>query len=194
MRNATVERKTKETDISVTVELDGDGSCKLDTGIGFFDHMLESFCRHGLFNVDVRCKGDLHVDGHHTVEDVGIVMGQAFKKALGDKAGIHRFGHFSLPMDETVAQVALDISGRPYLALRTPLVSGMIGDYDSALLEEFLRAFAVNAGLTLHVNVPYGTNAHHINEAVFKSLARALKMAVEVDPRVKGVPSSKGVL
>jgi len=178
----------------VALNLDGSGEGCIDTGIGFFDHMLNLFKCHGLFDLEVRCDGDLEVDGHHSVEDIGITMGLALKEALGDKRGIRRYGTFYLPMDEALAFVSLDISGRPFLVYDGGEMAPMIGGYDTELTEEFLRALAVNAGLTLHVKVLYGTNSHHKVEAIFKALGHALREAVSIDPRVQGVPSTKGSL
>lgn len=193
-RAATVSRKTMETDITVSVQLDGSGITDVATGIGFFDHMLTLWARHGLFDLTVRMQGDLYVDGHHSVEDAGIVLGQALLKALGDKAGIKRYGTVFVPMDEALAMVSLDISGRPYLVFEGELPSVKIGEFDSELLEEFLRALAVHAGLTLHVRILYGKNAHHMVEAVFKALGRALDEATRKDERIVGVMSTKGML
>ncbi len=190
-RTAAVERKTKETQISVTLSLDG-GEIAVDTGIGFFDHMLHALAFYAGFGLQLAAKGDLLVDGHHTVEDVGIVLGQALAKALGDKAGITRFSSVFVPMDEALARTVLDISGRPFLAFDAPMPQEIIGGYDSCLTEEFMRALAVNAGLTLHQKALYGKNAHHITEALFKSLGLALREAVAV--RGAGVTSTKGVL
>ena len=193
-RAATVSRKTMETDITVSVQLDGSGITDIATGIGFFDHILTLWARHGLFDLTVRMQGDLYVDGHHSVEDAGIVLGQALLKALGDKAGIKRYGTVFVPMDEALAMVSLDISGRPYLVFEGELPSVKIGEFDSELLEEFLRALAVHAGLTLHVRILYGKNAHHMVEAVFKALGRALDEATRKDERIVGVMSTKGML
>lgn len=193
-RFAEVKRATGETEVAVGLNLDGSGAGKIDTGIGFFDHMLNLFQAHGLFDLDVRCDGDLEVDGHHSVEDIGITLGMALKEALGDKKGIKRYGTFYLPMDEALAFVSLDISGRPFLVYDGGEMAPMIGGYDTELTEEFLRALAVNAGLTLHVKVLYGTNSHHKVEAIFKALGHALRQAVEKDPRVQGVLSTKGSL
>ncbi len=190
-RTATVERKTKETQISVTLSLDG-GELAIDTGIGFFDHMLHALAFYAGFGLQLTARGDLQVDGHHTVEDVGIVLGQALSKALGDKAGITRFSSVFVPMDEALARTVLDISGRPFLVFDAPMPQELIGGYDSCLTEEFMRALAVNAGLTLHQKALYGKNAHHITEALFKSLGLALREAVAV--RGAGVTSTKGVL
>ena len=194
LRTAKVERETAETSVKLTLELDGSGQTQIDTGIGFFDHMLNLFAAHGQFDLTVRCDGDLEVDGHHSVEDIGITMGQALRQALGDKRGIRRYGTFFLPMDETLAMVSLDISGRPFLVYEGGEMAPMIGGYDTELTEEFLRALAVNAGLTLHVKILYGTNSHHKVEAIFKALGHALREAVSHDPRVTGIPSTKGSL
>ena len=191
MRKAEITRKTKETDITLTLDLDG-GNRQIDTGIGFFDHMLNSFAVHGGFGLSIRCKGDLQVDGHHTVEDCGIVLGQAIAQCLGDKAGIARFGQAFVPMDEALGFCALDISGRPYLVFDAPMPQPMCGQYDTCLTVEFMRALAVNAGLTLHLKCEYGDNAHHITEALYKALARALRQAVVMTGG--GVLSAKGVL
>lgn len=190
-RKATVQRETKETQISVALDLDG-GEIAIDTGIGFFDHMLHALAFYAGFGLQLTAKGDLQVDGHHTVEDVGIVLGQALSKALGDKAGITRFASVLVPMDEALARTVLDISGRPFLVFDAPMPQELIGGYDSCLTEEFMRALAVNAGLTLHQAALYGKNAHHITEALFKSLGLALREAVAV--RGEGVTSTKGVL
>lgn len=193
-RQAAVSRQTKETAVEVQLTVDGVGETDVTTGIGFFDHMLTLFGKHGLFDLTVKAKGDLAVDGHHTVEDTGIVLGQALGKAAGNKTGIRRYGQYYLPMDEALALVVVDFSGRPYLALEAELGQGCVGDFDVELLEEFLRAFAFNAGLTLHVRLLAGRNRHHMLEAIFKGLGRALAQALEIDPRVQGVPSSKGCL
>lgn len=190
-RTAAVERKTKETQISVALDLDG-GEIAIDTGIGFFDHMLHALAFYAGFGLQLAAKGDLQVDGHHTVEDVGIVLGQALSKALGDRVGITRFSSVFVPMDEALARTVLDISGRPFLVFDAPMPQELIGGYDSCLTEEFMRALAVNAGLTLHQTALYGKNAHHITEALFKSLGLALRKAVAV--RGEGVTSTKGVL
>ena len=194
MREGTVKRRTGETDISIRFALDGEGKAKVHTGIGFFDHMLHLFTAHGLFDLDLQCNGDIHVDGHHSVEDIGIALGEALKDALGDKKGIARYGSFYLPMDESLAFVAVDISGRPFLVYDGGEMAPMIGDYDTELTEEFLRAFAFHGGLTLHVKILYGKNSHHKVEAIFKALGHALRIAAEKDPRVQGVPSTKGML
>jgi imidazoleglycerol-phosphate dehydratase len=195
MRTASIARKTAETDIAVTLTLDGTGKASIATGVGFFDHMLELFARHGLFDLEVKAKGDTHIDDHHTVEDVGIALGQAFLKALGDKAGIARYADVHLPMDETLTRCAVDISGRPMLVFRTVFAREKIGTFDTELVREWFQAFATNAGLTLHVETLYGENAHHIAESCFKALARTLRKAVALDPREAGrVPSTKGSL
>ena len=191
-REATILRETAETRIEVTVNLDGAGQAEIATGIGFFDHMLCAFARHGRFDLKVSVRGDLHVDGHHTVEDTGIVLGRALAEALGEKAGIERFGSAFVPMDEALGFCALDISGRPYLVFDAPMPQPMCGQYDTCLTVEFMRALAVHAGLTLHLKCEYGENAHHITEALFKALARALKQAVAVTGG--GGLSAKGVL
>ena len=193
-RTATLKRTTKETDIEISFDIDGAGEANVGSGIGFFDHMLILFAKHGLFSLTVKAQGDLVIDGHHTVEDIGIVLGQALAKAAGDKAGIRRYGHDYVPMDEALVLVVVDFSGRPFLAFDAELGQGRIGEFDVELTEEFLRAVAVNAGLTLHVKVLAGKNRHHIVEAIFKALGRALSQSLERDPRVQGVPSSKGML
>ena len=193
-RAATVERATSETDIRVVLDLDGSGATDVTTGVPFFDHMLDAFGRHGLFDLSVAATGDLDVDAHHTVEDVGICIGQALADALGDKRGITRFGSAVIPMDEALVLAAVDVSGRPHLAYDVSLPIEIIGTFDTTLAEEFLRALAVNAGITLHVRSLSGTNAHHIVEAAFKAVARAVASAVALDPRVTGVPSTKGAL
>lgn len=193
-RRAEIERKTKETDIRVTLDLDGTGVYEVETGIPFFNHMLESFAKHGLFDLRLFAKGDITVDLHHTVEDVGYTLGQAFRDALGSAEGITRFGNFVLPMAEAKVEVALDISNRPFLVYRVPLDNAWIGTFDSSLAEDFCIAFSQAAGIDLHVDLVYGVSPHHAIEAVFKGLARALRIAVERDPRVQGVPSVKGAL
>jgi len=194
-RIATVTRATTETDISLTLDLDGAGKADIGTGIGFLDHMLTALARHGMFDLAIRAKGDLHIDFHHTTEDVGIVLGQAFHRALGDKRGIRRFGHALVPMDETLAEAAVDISGRPFLAWDVPFQRPKIGEMDTELFEEFFRALAFNALVTLHVTRRAGHNAHHVAEACFKATARALRMATEMDPRAgDAIPSTKGAL
>jgi imidazoleglycerol-phosphate dehydratase len=195
MRAASVSRRTAETDVAVSIALDGTGKAEIATGVGFFDHMLELFARHGLFDLTVKVTGDLHVDDHHTVEDTGLVLGQAFLQALGDKRGIARYADIHLPMDETLSRVALDISGRPFLVFRTTFPTQKIGTFDTELVREWFQAFAMQAGVTLHVETLYGLNSHHIAESCFKGLARALRAAVAVDPREGGrVPSTKGTL
>ena len=194
MRKSEKKRTTAETSVRVSVNLDGVGESKIETGVGFFDHMLTLFAKHGGFDLVVNCKGDLAVDGHHSIEDIGIVLGEAVKEALGDKAGIARYGSFYIPMDEALAFVAIDISGRPYLVYEGGEMAPTVGDYDTELTEEFLRAFAFNAGLTLHTRVLYGNNTHHKIEALFKALGHALAIAVRKDGSVKGVLSTKGVL
>jgi imidazoleglycerol-phosphate dehydratase len=194
-RTATISRSTKETQISLTLSLDGTGAGRAATEVGFFDHMLDLLTRHGLLDLTVEAKGDLHVDSHHTVEDVGIVLGQALEKALGDKKGIHRYGWAIVPMDESLAQVALDLSGRAAFVWKVPFTGPKIGEFDVELVEEFFKALANAAHMNLHVHVPYGTNNHHIAEAVFKSFARALRHAVSIDSRAADqVPSTKGSL
>lgn len=195
VRTATVERKTKETRISATLALDGTGQYDVATGIGFLDHMLEQLAKHGLMDITLRAEGDLHIDFHHTTEDTGIVLGEAFSKALGDRRGIRRYGDALIPMDETLTRVALDASNRPYLIWRVPLERPKLGDMDTELFKEWFHAFAMGAGLTLHVETLYGTNTHHMVESCYKGLARALRIAVEIDPRqAAAVPSTKGVL
>lgn len=194
-RTATVNRATSETDISLTLNLDGTGLADIATGIGFLDHMLTALTRHGLFDLTIRAKGDLHIDFHHTTEDVGIVLGSAFARALADKRGIRRFGHALVPMDEALAEAAVDISGRPFLAWNVAFAHPKIGDMDTELFEEFFRALAFNALVTLHVTQRVGHNAHHVAEACFKATARALRMACELDARVgDAIPSTKGAL
>jgi imidazoleglycerol-phosphate dehydratase len=195
MRTATIFRKTKETDISVTVNLDGDGKAKIGTGLGFFDHMLEQVARHSLIDITIKAKGDLHIDQHHTVEDVGIALGQAIKQALGDLKGITRYADVSLPMDEAMTRAALDISGRPYLVWKVTFTRVKVGEFETELFHEFFQAFAQHAGVTLHIENLYGKNNHHIAETCFKALARVLRAAVAVDPRQKSrIPSTKGSL
>lgn len=195
MRTATVERKTKETQIAVTVTLEGSGDYDIDTGIGFFDHMLEGFCKHSLIDLKVRASGDLHIDMHHTVEDVGIVMGQAVAKALGDCVGIRRYGSAYIPMDETLSRAAIDISKRPYLIWKVNFNRDKIGEMDTELFKEWFHAFATNAGICLHVENIYGENCHHIIESCYKALARSFREALEPDPRAgDAMPSTKGVL
>ncbi len=193
-RASEVARKTKETDVRVELRVDGRGEGRIATTVPFFDHMLTLFSRHGLFDLTVQAKGDTDVDFHHVVEDVGIVLGEAFRKALGDMAGITRYGHAVVPMIEALAAVTVDVSARPHLVFRCETGKEKVGVFDLELVEEFLRAFSQSSGICLHVNVPYGSNAHHTVEAVFKALARALSSAVRIDPRIPGVPSTKGVL
>lgn len=193
MRTANVTRKTKETDISVTLNLDGSGKCEVDTGIGFFDHMLTALTVHGGFDLILDCDGDLQVDGHHTVEDIGIVLGSAFCKALGDKSGIMRFGSAYIPMDEALGFCSLDISARPFLVFDAEFANEKIGDYEACLTEEFMRAFAFNAGITLHISAKYGANDHHKTEAMFKALAYALRKATALNESGNAV-STKGTL
>jgi len=193
-RSASRQRETAETSVSVDLVLDASGVGDIDTGIPFFDHMLVLLAKHSLFDLTIKARGDLSVDFHHTVEDTGIVLGEALAAALSTKTGIRRYGWARIPMDETLAQVAIDLSGRPFLAFRVPAETGSIGSFDFGLVEEFSRALAMSSAMTLHVEVEYGKNSHHIAEAIFKALARALDMACQIDPRVTGVPSSKGKL
>ena len=194
-RIAEVSRNTAETRISVRVNLDGTGQAKLHTGIGFFDHMLDQIARHGLIDLEIDCAGDLHIDGHHTVEDVGITLGQAFARAVGDKKGIRRYGHAYVPLDEALSRVVVDFSGRPGLVMNVPFKSGMIGTFDTQLTYEFFQGFVNHAFVTLHIDNLKGENAHHQAESVFKAFARAVRMALEIDPRSVGViPSTKGSL
>jgi imidazoleglycerol-phosphate dehydratase len=194
MREAWIERSTKETLISVRVSLDGTGASNVDTGVGFFDHMVTHLAKHGGFDIDVKAKGDLEIDPHHTVEDVGICLGQAFLKAVGDGAGLHRFGHAVIPMDEALAECSVDFSGRPYLVYRALIPKVKLGEFDSELAEEFFRAFAMNARVTLHLELRYARNVHHSVEVMFKAFARGLGDALRIDPRISGIPSTKGVL
>jgi imidazoleglycerol-phosphate dehydratase len=194
-RTAALSRATSETDIQIRIDLDGQGKGEIATGIGFLDHMLTALCRHSLIDMEIRAKGDLHIDFHHTAEDVGIVLGQAVRQALGEKRGIRRYGHAVVPMDEALIEAAIDISGRPFLAWSVTFTRDKVGEMDTELFEEFFRAFAMNSGITLHVVQKAGSNAHHIAEGCFKALARALRMAVEPDPRTAGaIPSTKGSL
>ena len=194
-RQARVERKTKETEIGIQLGLDGTGASKVKTPIPFFSHMLEAWSKHGLMDLAVEAQGDVEVDQHHTVEDVGIVLGQALKQALGDKKGIVRFGTGTIPMDETLVSAAVDLSGRPFLVFNVPVTRGRVSNFDLDLLQEFFRAFAFNAEITLHVTMHYGHNLHHITEAVFKAVGRALAQATRLDPRIAGIlPSTKGTL
>ena len=193
-RTATIERETRETSIRLTLELDGSGVSQIKTGVGFLDHMLELLARHAVIDLDVEARGDLHVDQHHTVEDVGICFGQAIRQALGNKSGIRRYGHFTLPMEEVLATASIDLSGRYFLVFDVEFPTPKIGDFDSELVEDFWQATAANALCNLHVLMHHGRNSHHISEAVFKATARALRMAVESDGRVAGIPSTKGTL
>jgi imidazoleglycerol-phosphate dehydratase len=193
-RRASVERKTKETEVDVEIDLDGTGDYAIETGIPFFDHMLESFARHAAFDLRIAAKGDLGVDAHHTGVDVGITLGQALRRALGSAAGIRRYGSIALPMAESKVEVALDVSNRPFLVYRVELANDRIGSFDASLTEDFLYAFSQNAGIDLHVELLYGKNPHHVVEAIFKGLARSLRVAVERDPREKGLPTVKGEL
>jgi imidazoleglycerol-phosphate dehydratase len=193
-RSAKIQRKTAETEIRLELNLDGTGQSESNTGVGFFDHMLTLLAKHAAFDLSVEAQGDLHVDQHHTVEDIGICFGQAMHQALGDKAGIRRYGHFMLPMEETLVSSAVDLSGRFFLVFNAAFPVSKIGDFESELVEDFWHAAAANALCNLHVTLHHGRNAHHISEAVFKSVARALRMAVEADPRMPGIPSTKGTL
>ena len=194
-RTAEIARTTKETDIKVSVNLDGKGEYSIDTGIGFFDHMLSALSKHSGIDMNITCKGDLNVDAHHSVEDTGIVLGQAVAKALGDKVGIRRFGSCAVPMDEALGKAIIDVSGRPFIVFEAEFTGDKCGGMDTQLFEEFFRSFAFNAGITLHISAPYGVNDHHKAEAMFKALARSLRMAVEEDPRFAGqVVSTKGAL
>ena len=194
MRQGKLDRKTKETDIQVSWALDGSGKADIDTGIGFLDHMLNHLARHGLFDLSVHAKGDLEIDAHHTVEDIGICLGKAFHQAVGDAKGIVRYGHAVAPMDEALAEAAVDVSGRPFLAFNAAFPQGRVGEFDAELVEEFFRAFAVNSHTTLHIALRQGNNVHHAIEGIFKAFARALAEAVRMDPRVEDVPSTKGML
>ena len=193
-RTATINRKTAETEISLELNIDGSGQSDISTGVGFFDHMLELFAKHGALDLTIKCNGDLHVDQHHTVEDVGICLGQAIKEALGDKTGIHRYGHFTLPMEETLVTIALDLSGRYAMAFNAEFPTDKIGEFDSELVEDFWQAMAANALCNFHVILHHGRNSHHISEAIFKGTARALRMATTADGRLTGIPSTKGSL
>ena len=193
-RTAEVERATKETQIRVKLDLDGSGAGKFDTGVPFLDHMLEQVARHGVFDLEIEAKGDLHIDAHHTVEDIGITLGQAFAQALGDKQGVRRYGHAYVPLDEALSRVVVDLSGRPGLACKIDFVRARIGEFDVDLVHEFFQGFANHALVTLHVDNLKGDNAHHQAETAFKAFGRALRMAVERDPRTRGVPSTKGSL
>ena len=195
MRQAEITRKTAETEISVAIKLDGTGRYAVKTGVGFFDHMMDQLARHSLIDITLSAKGDLHIDDHHTVEDCGIALGQALTRALGDKTGIRRYGHFNLAMDDAQVACALDLSARPFLVWNLPFPTAKIGTFDTELVREFFQALATHGGITLHVDLIHGINSHHIAEAAFKSVARALRMAVETDPRMAGVlPSTKGAL
>jgi len=193
-RTARIQRKTAETEITLELNLDGSGQSKIATGVGFFDHMLTLLAKHASIDLEVHAQGDLHVDQHHTVEDTGICLGQALRQALGDKAGIRRYGCFTLPMEETLVTSAIDLGGRYFLVFQAPIPKPKIGEFDSELVEDFWQAVAANALVNLHVVLHHGRNSHHISEAIFKSTARALRMAVEIDPRAQGVPSTKGTL
>ena len=193
-RTATINRKTAETEISLELNIDGSGQSDISTGVGFFDHMLELFAKHGALDLTIKCNGDLHVDQHHTVEDVGICLGQAIKEALGDKTGIYRYGHFTLPMEETLVTIALDLSGRYAMAFNAEFPTDKIGEFDSELVEDFWQAMAANALCNFHVILHHGRNSHHISEAIFKGTARALRMATAADGRLTGIPSTKGSL
>jgi imidazoleglycerol-phosphate dehydratase len=195
MRRATITRKTNETEITVSVGLDGTGTSRVATGIGFFDHMLEQVARHSGIDLEIKAKGDLHIDMHHTVEDTGIALGHALREALGERKGIGRYADLHLPMDETLTRVAIDVSGRPFLVFKSDFPTPKIGEFDTELVREFLQAFAMNAGITLHLQTLYGANSHHIAESCFKGLARALRVAIAVDERRKDeIPSTKGTL
>jgi len=195
MRKGSVKRRTKETEVEVAVDLDGDGTSAIETGIGFLDHMLDLLARHARITLSVKAKGDLHIDHHHTTEDVGIALGKAVKDALGDMKGITRYADVHVPMDEALTRVAVDISGRPFLVFKATFVRDKVGTFDTELVNEWFQAFAMNAGITLHVETLYGSNDHHIAESCFKGLARALRAAVAIDPRAQGeVPSTKGTL
>ncbi len=193
-RKAKIVRKTRETEITVLLDIDGKGQYNIQTPVPFLNHMLELFSRHGLFELSIKASGDTEIDFHHTVEDIGICLGKAFDKSLGDKKGIRRYGHASIPMDETLAQVSVDLSGRPHLSFRAQLASGKVGEFDLELAEEFFRALVNHLKATLHINLMYGENQHHILEAIFKATARALDQACSLDPRNAGVPSTKGTL
>ena len=195
MRKATISRKTSETSVSVSVNLDGTGTYAIKTGVGFFDHMMEQLARHSLIDITLEAKGDLHIDDHHTVEDCGIALGQAISQALGDRKGIRRYASCDLPMDETLTRVAIDVSGRPFLIFKCNYPTHKIGTFDTELVREWFQAFAMNAGITLHLENAYGLNAHHIAESSFKALARSLRDALEIDPRqANRIPSTKGTL
>jgi len=194
MRQGECSRKTNETSVDLAIQLDGAGKGDISTGVGFFDHMLDHIARHGLFDLRIAAKGDTHIDAHHTVEDVGICLGKAFNTALGDARGISRYGHAVVPMDEALAEATVDVSGRPFLVFNADIPKVKLGDFDAELCEEFMRAFAMNARCTLHINLRYGANVHHCIEGIFKAVARALRAAVTLDDRVQDVPSTKGTL
>jgi imidazoleglycerol-phosphate dehydratase len=194
MRSAEVQRNTLETQIRVKLDLDGSGAARIATGVGFFDHMLEQIARHGLIDLEIEAQGDLHIDAHHTVEDVGITLGQALARAIGDKKGLRRYGHAYVPLDEALSRVVVDLSGRPGLVFAVPFVRGTIGDFDVDLVREFFQGLVNHAGITVHIDALRGDNAHHQAETVFKAFARALRQAAEADPRATGVPSTKGSL
>ena len=193
-RKATIDRKTNETQVKVTLQLDGEGQATIDTGVPFMDHMLDLFVKHGFFDATIQAKGDTHIDDHHTTEDIGIVLGQVVKEALGDKKGIRRYGNAFVPMDDALAQVVIDCSNRPHLEFRAVFPNEKVGNFDTELVHEFLWKFALEARMNVHIIVHYGHNTHHMIEAIFKALARALDEAISIDPRVKGVPSTKGLL
>lgn len=194
MRSAEVQRNTLETQIRVRLGLDGSGKSSLSTGVGFFDHMLDQIARHGMIDLEIDARGDLHIDAHHTVEDVGITLGQALAKAIGDKKGVRRYGHAYVPLDEALSRVVVDLSGRPGLVFEVPFVRGTIGEFDVDLVREFFQGLVNHAGMTIHVDCLRGDNAHHQAETVFKAFGRALRMAIEPDPRASGIPSTKGTL
>lgn len=194
LRKGSLIRQSNETDVSAEVVLNGVAAVQVDTGIGFFDHMLTLFGMHGGFDLRVECEGDLDIDGHHTVEDVGIVLGGALKQAMGDRTGIRRYGTVFLPMDESLTMVSIDISGRPFVHFEAPQLSPMVGTFDTQLVEEFFRAFSVHSGITIHIKVMHGRNTHHILEGIFKAFGRALKEAVTIDQSITGIPSTKGIL
>lgn len=193
-RSATIDRQTAETKIHLKLTIDGTGKSQIDSGVGFLDHMLTLFAKHGLFDLDIRCQGDVQVDAHHTTEDIGICLGQAFRQALGDKRGIQRYGHVILPMEETLVTLAVDLSGRNYMVFHAPMTSSKIGEFDSELVEDFWYAFTSNALCNLHVLLNYGRNSHHIAEGIFKAAARALRVAASLDARHSDIPSTKGTL
>ena len=194
MRNAQINRSTAETSIQLSLDVDGTGEADIKSGVGFLDHMLVLFARHAAVDLQVSSQGDLHIDSHHKVEDVGICLGQAVRQAVGDKRGIRRYGHFTLPMDETLVTSAIDLSGRPFLVFNAEFTAAKIGDFDTELIREFWQAFAAQSAANLHIVLHHGANSHHISEAIFKATARALRQALERDPRVTGVPSTKGTL